>query len=75
MNMQLKMHLTDLEWKHKKGVQCLIMINKKYMEKSKPTKEKCIKRKYWRYRESRSVKIPGIKHYITIIIITIFNLK
>jgi hypothetical protein len=75
MKMQLKMHLTDLEWKHKKGGQCLIMTNQKYMEKIKPTKEKCIKRKYWRYRERKSVRIPGIKHYITIRIITIFYLQ
>jgi len=41
------------------------------MENGKPKKEKCIKRKYWRYRESQSVKIPGIQHYVIIIIIII----
>jgi len=39
------------------------------MENGKPTKEKSIKRKYWRYRESQSVKISFIEHYIIIIII------
>jgi len=41
------------------------------MENGNPTKKKCIKRKYWRYRESRAVKIPGNQHYIITIIIII----
>ena len=54
------------------------MTKQKYMENGKPRKEKCIKRKHCRYRESQSVKIPGIQHNIIIIItiiIIIINQK
>jgi hypothetical protein len=55
MKMQLKMHLSGLKWKSKKGSSVINYDKAKNMENGKPKKEKCIKRKYWRYRESQSI--------------------
>ena len=51
----IKGAFNKLEMEEKKGGSVINYDKAKNMENGKPKKEKCIKRKYWRYRESQSV--------------------